>query len=100
MITGIRTLPKAIARPINNVPMNTELISNKERTRIPTNKRIREKKIVRSIPKRRDIRGAKGDKKAKANSGKVVIIPARVWLMKLVKMLLRHWIALSLLHKY
>src|SRR5690625_7588750 len=72
MITGISTLPKAIVSPINNVPINKKLTPNKERTTIPMSKRRREKNIVRSIPIRREILGAIGDKKAKASNGNVV----------------------------
>ena len=78
---GIKTLPIAIAKPINIVPTNKKLVPNKDLIIIPLSKSNKEIKIVRSIPIRLAIFGANGERQAKANKGKVVIVPASVLLI-------------------
>src|SRR5690606_7412174 len=77
---GKRTFPIEMAIPIIIVPINKKLVPKRERTINPIVKSSKEKKIVFSIPKRLASFGAKGERKAKASKGSVVILPATAWL--------------------
>lgn len=81
IMPGINTLPIAIARPINTVPVNRNAMPVIDRTKIPIISKANEIAIVRSIPIRFAILGANGESKANASKGKVVIDPASALLI-------------------
>ena len=81
MNAGINTFPMAIASPISNFPTNKDVTPNKERSSIPIDKTAKDKNIVDSIPILCASFGANGDRKAKANNGIVVIVPAKALLI-------------------
>src|SRR5699024_11813689 len=76
-IPGIKTLPIAIAKPTSKAPVNKSPIPLAERINIPKTNRPSDKAIVVSMPRRLASLGAKGDRRANAIRGKVVILPAR-----------------------
>src|SRR5690625_2840851 len=70
-----------MAKPIKSVPKNKKVIPNNDRVIKPINNTHNDINIVRSIPNLLAIFGAKGDNKAKASNGNVVIAPATVLLI-------------------
>src|SRR5699024_12595764 len=75
------TFPIAIARPMKNVPVNKKMIAPRERITTPAISRTSDKAMVHSMPIRLAIFGAKGEIKANASRGNVVMEPARALLI-------------------
>ncbi|MNP60905.1 hypothetical protein D3C76_1560340 [compost metagenome] len=78
IMPGTSTLQIAIALPIRAVPINSSITFVRERIIMPIVSTIIQVKRVCSIPNRVDNFGAASANIAKAMSGKVVNIPARV----------------------
>ncbi|BBI36723.1 hypothetical protein KCTCHS21_61220 [Cohnella abietis] len=76
---GNNTLHTAIANPRIAVPINRLAAPDEERITIPTVRKIRAIKMIRSTPYLRPNFGTRGDNKAKASKGTVVIRPANVF---------------------
>lgn len=75
---GNNTLQTAMANPRIAVPIYRFTAPDKERTPIPTVKKIRAIKIKSSTPCFRPSFGTRGDNKAKVSRGTVVKRPAKV----------------------
>ena len=76
---GISTLPTEMDNPRINVPRNSPTPPNNERNIIPEVRKISDQSSTNLVPNFRAKRGAKGENHAKANNGRVVIIPANVF---------------------
>ena len=79
IILGNNTLHTAIANPRTAVPINRLTAPDNERITIPTVRKIRAIKMIRSTPYLRPNFGTRDDNKAKASKGTVVIRPANVF---------------------
>ncbi|GIO56869.1 hypothetical protein J21TS7_51870 [Paenibacillus cineris] len=79
MILGSNTLHTAMANPRIAVPINRSTAPDKERMTIPTVRKMRAIKMIRSTPYFRPNFGTRGDNKANASKGTVVIRPANVF---------------------
>ncbi|MNN31109.1 hypothetical protein D3C81_1447830 [compost metagenome] len=75
---GSSTLQTAMDKPIIVVPANSIAVPEPERIRMPMDKASMASMRTLAVPNRRASCGAKGDKSAKASSGKVVMNPASV----------------------
>ncbi|GBK66239.1 hypothetical protein PbDSM24746_62430 [Paenibacillus macerans] len=79
MMLGNNTLQTAIADPSMAVPRYKSAAPDKERITMPTIKNRRAINMMSSAPNFRPNLGTRGDNKAKASKGTVVIKPARVF---------------------
>ncbi|MNI69064.1 hypothetical protein D3C73_1247910 [compost metagenome] len=75
---GSSTLHTAMDNPIIAVPANSITVPEPERIRMPMDKASRASIRTLAVPNRRASCGAKGDNRANASSGNVVIAPASV----------------------